>query len=403
MAIVLIVCASATAVQGKEKEITLNDLTDKSINLENLGRLEGLGNGYDEKARQTLITGYFVTSYKYNDNGVAHGHGNEDHFGQDPANTKNFGFNTFTLGFNKRFSDHVWGAASVEIGRHDGGTETELHTGEVHLIAPIGNGIDFTLGKFLSPVSFEQEDAPLMLQATHSLVYQFASPAEMTGLMVTYPFLENLEVRGVVFNGWNQQEDNNSSKSLAFQVAYAPTRWLDAKLSYLWGAEQANNTSDPRQVVDGVITVRPWKGWLFGVEMAYGVDQNQSVTVPRTDAEWLSGQATAHYDWSRFFGTTARYSFYDDNNARPDIHPTQARTMHEVTFAPAFHLFPDFFGFRGYGVIPRTDHRISGVDLRLEYRRDWIDEGIARGFFTDAAGNKKSDRNTVIAEVVFSF
>ncbi|MBI4390044.1 MAG: hypothetical protein HY580_07675, partial [Nitrospinae bacterium] len=37
---ILIVCASATAVQGKDKESALHDLADKSNNLENLRRLE---------------------------------------------------------------------------------------------------------------------------------------------------------------------------------------------------------------------------------------------------------------------------------------------------------------------------------------------------------------------------
>ena len=37
------------------------------------------------------------------------------------------------------------------------------------------------------------------------------------------PFNENLDVKGAVFNGWNQDGDNNNAKSLFFQIGYAPS------------------------------------------------------------------------------------------------------------------------------------------------------------------------------------
>ena len=164
------------AAKNDESEIKLDDLNEAPLD-----PLHLLEKSYDNPAYRTIITGYAVASYKYNNNGVINGHGNELHFAQDKADTQRFGFNLMEVGFTKRYSDHAWVAAAVEVGLHDGGskTETELDVGEIHLIAPVGNGIDFTFGKFSSPVSFEQEDAPLLLQASHSLAYQFASPAKM--------------------------------------------------------------------------------------------------------------------------------------------------------------------------------------------------------------------------------
>ena len=110
-----------------------------------------------------------------------------------------------------------------------------------------------------------------------------------------------------------------------------------------------------------------------------------------------------HYDFTRWLGTTARYSFYDDKDGGPDIHPRQERTMHEVTFAPTFHIAPEILGYMGFGVIPRTQHLLSGIDLRLEYRHDWIDENSVDGFFRNLDGGKESTRDSFIAEVVASF
>ena len=90
-------------------------------------------------------------------------------------------------------------------------TEVELDRGDINLLAPIGNGLIVALGKTNSPVSFEQEDAPYLLQASQSLAFQFASPAKMTGLFFMYPFGLDLEARAMVFNGWEDTGDNNDA------------------------------------------------------------------------------------------------------------------------------------------------------------------------------------------------
>jgi hypothetical protein len=400
------------SASGTEKEISLDDLDNSAILSQNLTPLSMLGKAYDEKARDTIITGYAVASYKYNDNGTGHHDlGNELHFGQDPADTSDFRFDVMEVGFTKRYSDFAWVAAALEVGLHNGhdgtSTEVELDAGEIHLVAPVGNGIDFAFGKFNSPVSFEQEDAPLLLQTTHSLTYQWGSPSKMVGLMATYPILENLEVRGAVFNGWNRNAgntDNNKAKSLLFQVGYAPNPWLDTKFSYIWGAEQDDNDDDNRNVFDIATTLTPWRNWIFGFEASYGFDENQSAINPGDDAEWFTGQATVHHDWARWVGTTLRYSFLNDKDGMPDIDDPRKRTWHEVTFAQVFHISPEFLGYMGFGVIPKTQHLISGIDLRLEYRYDWINEAEGDRFFSDADGNKvSSTRNSLFAEVVASF
>ncbi len=390
---------------SSEKKITLEELDAGKFELDELVPLPG--KSVDDRAHRTIISGYFVTSFRANDRGVDERSGNEMTFGLDPADTSDFAFNKIEVGFTKRFSDLLWIAASFEIKQENEGgtvvTETELSNGEVHLVAPFGNGIDFLLGKFNSPVSFEPEDAPFLLQASHSLPFQFASPVKMTGLKINYPFQENLEVQAMIFNGWNQDGDNNEGKSLAFQVGYAPVPWADFKFSWLYGPELDNNETDFRQVFDLVASLTPWPNWIIGLEAAYGVDENQSARHPGTDAEWSTGQVTVHHDFTRHVGGTARYSFFDDRDGRPDFQNRQRRTLHQVSVGPTFHLTEAVLGFLGYGVIPKTRHAIAGVDLRMEYRYDWINESDANAFFEDVRGNRKSTRNMGIVELVATF
>lgn len=407
LAFFLFACTGGAAASSTEKEISLSDLKDKSITLGNLKPLKLQGQSYDDRAFKTMIRGYAVTSYKYNDNGVDEGSVNEALFGQDPAQTKNFSVGKVEIGFTKRYSNYAWVNAAVEVSqKHENGatvTDTELDVGQINLVAPIGNGLRFSLGKFNSPVSFEQEDDPLKFQSSTSLAFQFASPVKMAGLQVFYPIAINLDVQAIVFNGWNQDGDNNDSKSFALQVGYAPKTWINTRFSYIYGAEQDNNDGDARQVFDAVATLTPFKDFILGLEGAYGRDKNLSTTNPGQDAEWLSGQATIHYDWFKNFGTTVRYSFFDDKDGRPDVQNSQPRTMNEITFAPVFHLSPDFLGYLGWGTISQTQHLLSALDLRFEYRYDWINESNANAFFQNSTGGGESKRNQFVAELVALF
>jgi len=398
---------AAIAVAG-EKEISLSDLEDKGVSLQDLNPLNGETKSHDDPANRTLISGYLVTSFRHTDNGFPDAFGNETIFGADPAGTQEFGFNKLAFGINKRFSEYAWIAAALEVSTHIEGGETEIETeldvGNINLMAPIGNGLIFTLGKFNSPVSFEQEDAPFLLQATQSLTYQFASPAKMTGVMLTYPFSINLEARLIGFNGWQSDGDNNDAKSLAFQIGYAPIYWVNTKLSYIVGAELENNSRDTRQVFDLAATLAPGN-WLIGLEAAYGREENQSLKNPGDHAEWLSGQVTLHYDFVRYFGLTGRYSFLADIDGRAGIEAAhrQKRTMNEVTFASVFHLSPDFLGYLGMGMIPQSQHPISGIDVRFEYRYDWVHETGPNTIFENEAGNPVNNRHSFIVELVARF
>ncbi len=404
----LIIIFISTAGVAGEKEISLSDLEDEGVSLQDFNPLNVEANSHDDPANRTLFSGYVVASYRHSENGFPDHFGNEMILGADPAGTHEFGFNKLAFGINKRFSDYAWIAAALEIATHieNGETEveTELDVGNINLKAPVGNGLIFTLGKFNSPVSFEQEDAPFLLQATQSLTYQFASPAKMTGVMLMYPFSINLEARLIGFNGWESDGDSNDGKSLAFQIGYAPIYWVNTKLSYIVGAELEDNSRDTRQVFDFVATLNPGN-WLIGLEAAYGREENQSLRNPGDHAEWVSGQVTLHYDFVRYFGLTGRYSFLADFDGRADIEAAhrQKRTMNEVTFAPVFHLSPDFLGYLGMGMIPQSQHLISGIDVRFEYRYDWVNETGPNTIFEDEAGNPVNNRHSFIVELVARF
>ena len=177
-----------------------------------------------------------------------------------PLSTKperaNFRFDQFTFGAFKTFAPWLSAGASVEIERHghrhshgfdpdfgcpsssapcieqfgteDIETEVSLHRFNITGIAPIGNGLALSFGRFDTPFGYERHDAALNLTATTSELQRFGRPQSMTGFTVAYQFAPWLDVAGWVVNRWQNEttedplEDNNRDKSFGGRVGFTP-------------------------------------------------------------------------------------------------------------------------------------------------------------------------------------
>ena len=62
--------------------------------------------------------------------------------------------------------------------------EIEVNLDRFHLtaVAPLGNGVALSFGRFDVPFGMERHDEPLLLTATTSEVFRFGRPERMTGV-----------------------------------------------------------------------------------------------------------------------------------------------------------------------------------------------------------------------------
>lgn len=67
------------------------------------------------------------------------------------------------------------------------------------------------------------------------------------------------------------------------------------------------------------------------------------------------------------------YSFFDDQDGR---RTGIEQTLHSLTIAPTLHLTNLLSHLRFVSTVPRSNHPIHWVDLRLEYRLDISDEDV---------------------------
>src|SRR5256712_2492781 len=209
------------------------------------------------------ISGFFVGSANYN----SHIQMVPEFAGNAPVSSEprslDFRFDQFTIGAFKTFSPWLSAGASIEVERHaarhshgfdpdfgcdTGGvcieqfgseaieTEISLHRFNITGIAPLGNGLALSFGRFDTPFGYERHDAALNLTATLSEVNRFGRPMSMTGFQGWYAFAPWFDVTAWVVNRWENEttedplEDNNRDKSFGGRVGFTP----------LYGAQRLN-------------------------------------------------------------------------------------------------------------------------------------------------------------------
>lgn len=358
------------------------------------------------------FNGFFAASASYN----SHVQMVPEFAGGAPAladpGSVNFRFDTFTLGVSRTFAPWLSAAASIEVeshrDRHSHGfdpvfgcpgaglcverfgaeepeTEVDLHRFHVTGIVPLGTGLALSFGRFDVPFGVERHDQNLLLTATTSEVFQFGRPTSMTGFQGAYSFTPWLDLAAWVANRWEAVtthdpfDDNNRAKSLGGRLGFTPfptARLLNIGLGGWWGHEQADDTANPRWLVDLDVTWSPLPRLLLAGEAIYGGEEGvtfrergipfPAAAVEDEDANWWGFYLLAHYDLRDWLGLSFRYGlFRDEDGARTGVE----QTLQSWTVAPVLHVSRLVPGLRPAGVTyPRTRHPLDWVDLKLEYR-----------------------------------
>jgi Putative beta-barrel porin-2, OmpL-like. bbp2 len=341
----------------------------------------------------------------------------------DPGST-NFRFDKFGLSVSRTFAPWLSASAAIEVenhrDRHSHGfdpdfgcpgagacieqfgaeeAEVDVNLDRFYLtaVAPIGNGLALSLGRFSVPFGFERHDEPLLLTATTSEVFRFGRPDRMTGFQISYPFTSWLDANVWIVNRWENEatgegdfNDNNRDKSFGGRIGFTPLPLkglLNIGIGGFYGPEQDDVNSNPRWVVDVDATWTPLPQLLVAAEFVYGQEENREmrerggpIAAPEevVDVSWWGLYALLHYDLYPWLGLSFRYGLFDDRDGgRTGV----AQVLQSWTVAPILHLsqlIPQL-GPTGasYG---RTRHPINWVDLKIEYRVNHSDESV----FSDA-------------------
>ncbi len=234
------------------------------------------------------------------------------------------------------------------------GQDFDLQQAFVSYVAPLGSGLRFDFGKFITHMGNEVIEGydGWNDNATRSFVFGYAIPFTHTGLKATYTFSDELAGMLQICNGWDVVKDNNSGKSFGAQLIWTPSKTISVTGNYMVGPEQPNTNANWRNVGN---VVGQWKATdltVFTLELTYGSEPN-AVTAGQT-ATWSGIVGYARFGLSDHFAFIFRGEYFaDPEGARTGV----GQYLKEVTLTPEWKI---------------TSHFLLRADLRL----DWSNRAV---------------------------
>jgi hypothetical protein len=222
------------------------------------------------------------------------------------------------------------------------GDNADLQQAFASYIAPLGTGLRFDVGKFVTHMGYELIEGydGYNDNYSRSLLFNFAIPLTHTGVKASYSPSSKVSLMAMVVNGWDDAIDNNASKSVGAQLMVKPIDPLALYVNYMGGPEIADDNHSIRQVVDlvGTLTVNPTLS--LGVNADFGTESGTSLVTPGEDATWNGVAGYAKISTTSPFSLGLRAETFKDNGGTR-LGIGEAR-VNEFTVTPAFKFGSNF-------------------------------------------------------------
>lgn len=270
----------------------------------------------------TNVTGFVDTYYGYN-------------FNQPNNRTTNFRAfdgpnNQFSLNMIELIFDKAPDANNSRLGYHLSfgygnamnvvnstepgglGFAQYLKEGYLSYLAPVGKGLQFDVGKFVTPHGEEVIESKDNWNYSRGLLFTYAIPFYHFGLRAKYAFNSKFALTGYLTNGWNNIVDNNTGKTGGVTLAWNPSKKVSIVQNYMAGPEMPNTNAHTRQLSDTVVSISPTSKLTLVVNYDYGRgDQPLGFLQP---VYWTGVAGYVHYAFTDSLAWTTRYEYYNDRD-----------------------------------------------------------------------------------------
>ena len=410
-------------------------------------------NNFVETAQKGVkLSGYVDAGYSYNFTGASNGTDSvSGRFGSDTAGKGDFNLYAVKIALEKALSEenkaqagfradvmigedavYLANRTAVQGGLNDDQNSNALFLEQayVNLRAPVGNGWDFKVGKFVSILGYEVIERPGNMNITYGLLWQ-QFPLFYTGVLSSYKFDDYLDGKLGVVNGSNT--DNNTTTGgggdgcavLAALNVTAPGGNANWSNNFQYSSNSENDTSVSSNSNTGFIAGNnnssgsaytfiydSWGNWspkfadnklLLAFDATIGTSNAGNSGGENTT--WCCAAAYVKYQFNDWFSISSRGEYLHGNNYEKignelnyDLSTGQdpgnqsGMDLWEYTITAGFNV-------------------IDNLLIRAEYRLDWGNNSVYGT--TDSGGTGAGD--TVVdsvssgpahyagAEVVYSF
>ncbi len=371
-----------------------------------------------------------ITLSGYVDAGYSYGFNDKQKSAQFPSDSKtgsNFGLNAFKLALEKSLStknefsagfraDLIYGDDATPL---SGGTAAYnnsnsflLEQAFVDFNAPVGNGIVFKVGKFVTPLGYEVIERPSNSNITYGNLFQNMIPLYHTGILASYKVNDIVDVKGGIVNGYNSDSGTtfgNTGDGVGFLATVnvtAPGGNANIQNGVFIGLNNQNNngvadytTSNSSHALWVYDIWGQWKPKFAGDKLTLGFNGdvgsygNTTAAAPASnDTTWSGAALYAKYQFTKIWSLASRGDWMHSDDGG------------KFTAGNAAGNSEDIYSFTLTGECDAWENMV----LRAEYRFDY-GKNVA-GDTTTPTGGTLSGTTTVNGpasmvdlEAVYSF
>jgi hypothetical protein len=412
-------------------------------------------NNFVETAQKGIkLSGYVDSGYSYNFAGSGNQSNINGRFTEDTSQRGDFNLYAVKLALEKAMTSENKAQAGfrtdVMIGEDAGyfanrtaGSDANttmnsnslfLEQSYISIRAPVGNGWDFKVGKFVSILGYEVMERPANMNTTFGLLFN-VMPLYYTGVLSSYKFDDYLDGKLGVVNGSNSDNNTTTNANAGDGVALlaalnvtAPggnANWSNnfqystgSDNNTATGVEEDSLTSSYVKTPNGaeqsayILIYNSWGNWapkfaddkllfafnvLLGNQSGTGSVRNDSLGI-NVSTCWYGAGAYAKYQFNDWFSLASRGEFLGSNNSRvfgnqgtgttssPQGGNVTGESLWEYTLTAGFNV-------------------IDNLLIRAEYRMDW-GGSIYRSSNGQFSGDTSDAGGPVYyagAEIVYSF
>jgi hypothetical protein len=266
-------------------------------------------------------------------------------------------------------------------------TAQYLKEGYLSYMAPIGKGLQFDFGKYVTPAGAEVIETNQNWNYSRSLLFYYAIPYYHFGARAKYTFNDKWSITGFATNGWNNIVSSTSGKTGGASIAWNATKKVTLTETYLGGPGGpgfngpgfigSNGTWN--HLTDTVLAYNPTAKLSLQANFDYDHQEkfgNGITFGTGKGADYAGIAAYAKYAFNPKVAVAGRYEYFNDHDG---LATGKAQHLNEVT-----------------GTIERkfAGHLIS----RVEYRHD---DSNQDDFFRRGGSSFVKGQSTVDAGLVF--
>ncbi len=319
--------------------------------------------------------------------------------------------NELSAGFR---ADVMYGSNAKYLGRldpatGDGSIDFALEQAYVQVRAPVGNGLDFKIGKFVSLLGYESIDTPNNMNFSRGLLFSNMIPLTNTGILAVYKFNDILETDLGFVNGWNRSDFpqsglNDFGGAVTGRINItAPGQNANLSNGFIYSPDGASYASPNLGESQPVFLYDLWGKWqpqfgddklTLGFNFDLGFtdgeekdDNLPTLTYDSNRASTFTGAALySKYQFTKLFSLAGRAEYLHGNNNLEFANlPIPGNGSTYTSPGPDVDVY-SWTLTAGFDI---TEHLLA----RLEYRYDWSTDTIING----------TDQHLIAVNVVYSF